>query len=49
MLGKASLLQSVAKLLYWVHKIVWVLALLEGRGVHEVAIESAHLAGKGLH
>lgn len=49
MLCKASLLQPITKLLYGVHKVIWVLALLEGRGVHKVAIEGAHLAGQGLH
>lgn len=49
MLGKASLFQAVAKLLDGVHKVVGVLALLEGRGIHKVAIEGPHLAGQGLH
>ena len=49
MLCKASLLQSVAKLLNGVHKVVGVLTLLEGRSIHKVAVEGAHLAGQGLH
>ena len=49
MLCKASLLQPVAKLLDGVHKVVGVLALLEGRSIHKVAVEGSHLAGQGLH
>lgn len=49
MLSEASLLQPVAKLLDGVHEVIGVLTLLEGGGVHKVAVEGAHLAGQGLH
>jgi len=49
MLGKAGLLQPVAKLLNGVNKLIRLLTLLEGGRVHKVTIQSSNFACQGLH
>ena len=48
-LGKASLLQPVAKLLNGTHKLIRLLTLLEGGCIYKVTIQSANFACQGLH
>ncbi len=48
-LGKAGLLQPVAKLLNGVDKLIRLFALLEGGRIHKVTIQSSNFACQGLH
>ncbi len=49
MLGKAGLLQPVAKLLNGVNKLIRLLTLLEGGCIYEVTIQSPNFACQGLN